>query len=100
WYLLLVSLSSGTSSIFFFFFFFSIIVASFLWGFIEGLSVTIVAAVLCAAIGFAAAPSGTAFELNRLLLRPIYLVVLGYMIAYWGGFEIQLKRRLALLKEV
>lgn len=100
WYLLLVALSSGTSSIFFFFFFFSILVASFQRGFAEGLRVTIVSAVLFTVIGFAAAPTGPGFELNRFLLRPIYLLVLGYMIAYWGGFEIELKRRLALLKEV
>lgn len=100
WYLLLISLSSGTSSIFFFFFFFSILAASFLWGFAEGVRVTVVATVLFTIVGFATAPSGAAFELNRMLLRPLYLLALGYMIAYWGGFEIQLKRRLALLKEV
>lgn len=100
WYLVLISLSSGTSSIFFFFLFFSILVASFLYGFAEGVRVTIVSAVLFTIVGFATAPVGQAFELNRFLLRPIYLGVLGYMIAYWAGFEIQLKRRLALLKEV
>jgi signal transduction histidine kinase len=100
WYLLLISLSSGTSSVFFFFFFFAILVASFLYGFAEGLRVSVVAAVLFTVIGFATASLGQAFELNRLLLRPIYLLVLGYMIAYWGGFEIQLKKRLSLLKEV
>ncbi|HKR02723.1 MAG TPA: histidine kinase [Pyrinomonadaceae bacterium] len=100
WCLLLVSLSSGTGSIFFFFFFFAVLVASFLYGFLEGLSVTIVSAVLFTAAGLLSAGPGQVFELNRFLLRPIYLVVLGYMIAYWGGFEIQLKRRLSLLKEV
>ena len=46
WYLALVAVSSGTNSIFFFFFFFAILVASFGWGFSEGLRVTIVSAVL------------------------------------------------------
>jgi signal transduction histidine kinase len=100
WYLLLISLSSGTSSIFFFFFFFAALVASFLYGFAEGLRVAIVSAVLFTIVGFVTAQAGQPFELNRFLLRPIYLLVLGYMIAYWGGFEIQLKRRLSLLKEV
>jgi signal transduction histidine kinase len=99
-YLLLVSLSSGTSSIFFFFFFFAILVASFRWGFEAGFHVTITSAILFTFIGWATATYGTHFELNRFLLRPIYLLVLGYMIAYWGGFEIMLKRRLSLLKEV
>ena len=46
------------------------------------------------------APQGSDFELNRFLLRPVYLMVLGYMMAYWGGREIKLKRRLSLLREV
>ena len=100
WYLLLVALSSGTSSIFFLCFFFPVIVASFRWGFAEGLAVAVAASVLFCVIGLAAAPGAEGFELNRFLLRPVYLLVLGYMIAYWGGFERELKRRLALLKEV
>ncbi|MDT5293731.1 MAG: hypothetical protein QOJ76_611 [Acidobacteriota bacterium] len=99
-YLLLVSLSSGTSSIFFFFFFYAVLVASFRWGFREGLLVTVVSAVLFTFIGYVSAPPGRSFELNRFLLRPVYLLALGYLMAYWGGAEIELKRRLELLKEV
>ncbi len=33
-------------------------------------------------------------------MRPVYLLVLGYMIAYWGGFEVGLKRRFMLLRAV
>jgi signal transduction histidine kinase len=100
WYLLLISLSSGTSSIFFFFFFFAILVVSFRRGFREGVRVTIASAILFIITGYVSAPAGQNFELNRFLLRPIYLLVLGYLMAYWGGAEIELKRRLALLKEV
>ena len=99
-YLVLVSLSSGTNSIFFFFFFFSILEASFRRGFWPGLSVTLVSAALFTLVGYLSTPPAPVFELNRFLLRPIYLVVLGYMMAYWGGAEIRLKQRLALLKEV
>jgi signal transduction histidine kinase len=99
-YTLLVSLSSGTSSIFFFFFFYAVLTASFRWGYQEGLLVTIVSTILFTAIGYASAPAGKSFEVNRFLLRPIYLLVLGYLMAYWGGAELELKRRLALLKEV
>ncbi|MGB7922537.1 MAG: GAF domain-containing protein [Pyrinomonadaceae bacterium] len=99
-YLLLVALSSGTSSIFFYFFFFAILVSSFHKGFETGVRVTLVSAILFTIIGFVTAPAGGRFELNRFLLRPIYLLVLGYMMAYWGGYEIMLKRRLTLLKEV
>jgi signal transduction histidine kinase len=100
WYVVFIALSGGTSSIFFFFFFFAILVASFRWGFRSGLRVVVASAILFTAVGYAAAPEGPNFELNRFLLRPIYLFVFGYMMAYWGGYEITLKRRLALLKEV
>jgi len=99
-FLILIALSSGTSSIFFFFFFFAILVASFRWGFRAGLSVTVCSALLFTVIGYATAPPDPDFELNRFLLRPVYLLVLGYMMAYWGGREIRLKRRLSLLKEI
>jgi signal transduction histidine kinase len=99
-YLILVALSSGTNSVFFFFFFFAILIASFRWGFKSGLSVAVISTLFFAPIALATSPRGEQFELNRFLLRPIYLLVLGYMMAYWGGSEIALKRRLRLLKEV
>ncbi len=99
WYTLLIALSSGTNSVFFFGFYFSILVASFRWGFASGLRVTLVSTVLFTTVGFKTAPE-PAFELNRFLLRPTFLLVLGYMVAHWGGFEIMLNRRLTLLKDV
>jgi signal transduction histidine kinase len=97
---LLIALSSGTNSIFFFFFFFATLYTSFIYGFSSGLKVTIVSAVAFTIIGYLSSPSGLEFELNRFLLRPIYLMVLGYMVAYWGEYEIRTKRRLALLREI
>ena len=100
WYLVLISLSSGTNSIFFFFFFFIILAASFRSGYLTGLSITLVSATLFTIIGYLTAHAPTGIELNRFLLRPIYLLVIGYLMSYWGGAEIVLKRRLALLNEV
>jgi signal transduction histidine kinase len=100
WYLALIALSSGTNSIFFFFFFFAILVASFWWGFGPGLRVTITSAILFSIVGYVSAPYEPDFQLNRFLLRPIYLLVLGYLIAYWGGHEVKLKRRLQFLKDI
>jgi signal transduction histidine kinase len=99
-YLVIIALSSGTSSIFFFFFFFAILVASFRHGFSQGLYATLASAILFTAVGYVTAPARPHFELNRFLLRPVYMLVLGYMMAYWGGREIRLKRRLSILKEI
>jgi signal transduction histidine kinase len=99
-YAYLVSLTEGTSSIFFYFFFYAVLVAAFGWGFREGMSVTVASFVLFTSVGLAFAPAGERFELNRTLIRGIYLLVFGYMIAYLGGYEILLKRRLRLLKDV
>ena len=100
WYVGLIAVSSGTSSIFFVFFFFAILVASFRCGFRSGLKTTAAAAVLFVTVGYLTAPAAPNFELNRFLLRAVTLVVLGYMIAHWGASEIELKRRLKLLKDV
>jgi signal transduction histidine kinase len=100
WYVVLIALSQGTSSIFFFGFFFAIQVASFRWGFASGLTVALVSALLFTVVGYLTRPAGEEFELNRFLIRPVYLLAIGYMMAYWGGFETAHKRRLALLNEV
>ena len=100
WDILLISSSMGTNSIFFFFLFFAILVASFQAGFTAGMRVTLVATVLFTGVGFAMAPAEPEFELNGFLLRPTSLLVLGYMIACWGGAETMFRRRLALLKDV
>jgi signal transduction histidine kinase len=98
WHTLLVSISSGTNSLFFFFYFFDILVASLQLGAREGLRVTVASAILFIASGIVFSP--VALELNRFLMRALYLLVLGYMMASLGGLEIRLRRRLAVLREV
>lgn len=100
WYLALIALSNGTSSIFFNFFFFAILVASFGWGYMAGLRLTLVSTVLFTVVGVLTALQEPAFELNRLMLRPIQLVILGFLISRWGGFRINLRNRLQLLRDV
>lgn len=100
WYVLLITLSGGSDSVFFFFFFFAILVASFGRGFYSGLHVTIVSTVLFTLISFLITQSQGGVETNRFLLRYLNLLVIGYMIAYWGGSEVMLRERLRLLKEV
>ncbi|CAN5340112.1 hypothetical protein BH11PSE14_BH11PSE14_10270 [soil metagenome] len=95
----LVILTPGSNS-FFFISLFAILVASFSRGFSEGLRVT------CAAVfGFEVSallsmPGGGIPDLERTLVRPLYLLVLGYLIAYWGGHEITHRRRLRLLQDI
>ena len=100
WAAYLVALTQGTSSIFFFLFLFAILVASFSRGYREGLLVTTAATVLFLIVGLVFAPDGREFELNRSLIRPVYMFTLGWMIAYWGGREIALRRRLMILQEI
>ena len=100
WYVPLIALSNGTNSVFFYFFFFVILVASFEWGFSSGLRVTVASAVLFTIVGYVTAPARPEFQLNRFLLRPIYLLALGYLIAFWGGLQSRLRARLQLMKEV
>jgi len=99
-YTVLVALSSGTNSIFFFGFFFAITTSSFRFGYKTGLRVTAVSALSFTAVSLATASLTPQFELNRFLLRPIDLAVIGYMISYWGGSQVKLSSRLALLKDV
>lgn len=98
WYVVLISLSSGTNSLFFFFFFFAILVASFRAGYNAGMEVTVVSTTLFLTIGYFT--TTTPLEPNRFVLRAVYLAVIGYLMAYWGGSETTHKRRLALLKDV
>ena len=100
WYLTLIAVSSGTNSIFFNFFFFAILAGSFGWGMKTGLRLTLVSASLFTLIGILTAVSEPQFELNTFLLRSIQLLVLGYMISRWGGFKINLKNQLQMLKDV
>lgn len=95
-YLLLISLSSGTNSIFFFFFFFAVITASFEKGFFTGLQVALISAAGFFIIGLLMPSSAQEFDLGRFLSRPLSLVVIGYMMSYWGGYENRSRRRLAL----
>jgi signal transduction histidine kinase len=100
WYLPMVALSGGSTSLFFMLFFFPILVAAFRSGFAAGMSAALLSALAFALGSFWAARAGEGIELNRLLLRPVYLLVLGYAISSRGGFERLLRQRMALLKEI
>ena len=105
WYLALNSLNGGVDSPFFSFFFFAILVASFRFGFAEGMRVTIACVVLSV---FSHGLLGYYSLLAYSAENPVYasivnsmsLLILGYLIANWGGIEMLQKRQLKLLSEI
>jgi signal transduction histidine kinase len=98
-YTVLTSLNSGTNNLFSFFYLFAIIVASSRCGTRMGLWVTAVSALLFITVGLAVT-TRTPLENNRFLLRRSAMVAIGYILAYWGGAELSLKRRMALLNDL
>ena len=95
----LVTLTQGTNSLFFTFFLFAILSASFSRGTKEGLLVTAASVVLFVLASLWFEPDAK-FGFDQSLVRPIYLLTLGYMISYWGGDEITQRRRIKLLQDV
>src|SRR4029453_1482057 len=72
----------------------------FRWGFWPGIRVVAVSTLLFTTVGLWSAPPGDEVEQQRFLIRPIYFITVGYMMAYWGGAEVRLRKRRALLQEV
>lgn len=96
----LAGLTLGAGSVYFFVFLFAILVASFTRGFREGLRVTVASTLLFQVAVYAFPASAVQNDMDRILVRPFYLLALGFMIAYWGGNEVLHRRRLRLLQEI
>ena len=99
-YLILISLSSGTNSIYFFFFFFAVATAAFGGGFRAGVGVTGVSVIGFSTLGFLLISDLDQFDLVRYVLRPLSLLVVGYMLSIWGEYQNKSLRRLRLLGEI
>ena len=99
WYTILVSLTDGVNSLFFFFYLFAIIVASSRVGYSFGLTVTSVSAALSLMM-IVVTPPEVFYDMPRFAMRPLTIVGLGYILSYWGGAEIALRRKMALLNEL
>ena len=100
WYLPIIFFTIHANSNFYYFFFFAIVVASFSWGLIDGLRLTLASAAVYTLIGALNAPRNRPIDMNELLLAPIGLLTFGYIISRWGGYHTELKNRLKLLKDV
>lgn len=96
----LIILSGGPGSIFFLYFIYAILNASFSTGFEEGALITAASAGLFAFTALAYLSAGQKVDVGSTALRAISLFVFGYAIAYLGGHERLLRRRLALLKNI
>jgi hypothetical protein len=70
-------------------FFFAYMVASFRWGVLAGMRLTVNATLLFAAVGFTIAPVSSTGDADvdpqHLLLCPMYLILWSYSTSYWGG---------------
>ncbi len=95
-YTYLTAMVGSAESFFFMFFFYPILVASFCWGFREGVMVTLVSTVLFATVGLVEGSVGY----GRVLIPATGLMLFGYVISYLGVYEHELSSRLALLKEI
>lgn len=97
WAAQMVLLTGGTSSVMGLFFFFAIVCASFGWGRREGTRVTLGSGLAFALAGGLPPPPA---EPAQMMLRTGLLLGLGGLCVYWGHAQVQLKRRLALLRDV
>ena len=105
WYLALNSLNGGIDSPVFSFFFFAILVASFRYGFTEGMRVTVASVLLSilthGLLGYySPLPHSVENPLYSGLVSSMSLLILGYLIASWGSIEMLQKRQLKLLSEI
>ncbi|NEX61052.1 GAF domain-containing sensor histidine kinase [Noviherbaspirillum galbum] len=97
WFALIVGITGGAQSFFFLAFLFAILTSSFRWGFEEGGRITIASTVLFA---LPTLLLGAEPDYPSILMRSAFLLVLGYMSAYWGETKLELRRQLALLRDV
>lgn len=98
WYTILISLNIGSGL--YFFYLFAVIVASSRAGAGFGFLVAIVSALLSIGVGLLPLSVVGPFDQTRFIMRPLAIIGLGYILAYWGGAELALKRKLILLKEL
>jgi len=95
-----VAVTGGTSSPLHFFLLLPVISAAFHYGFERGATVTMLATVLLLIVGLPTSPGGVLNELNRAVLRPFSVLILGYLISRHGELQSTLRRRLSLMADL
>ena len=99
WAACLVALAPGNGATFLFIFF-AIVVGAFSGGYRRGMAMTFASTlifILAGALGGLHAPQ---FGLGGLLTGSVYLLCFGWILSAWGGHEIEVRRRLALLRQI
>ena len=96
----LVVLTHGGRSIFFFLFIFAILATAFDRGFRAGIDVTAVSGALFMASAYLAGQYWTDNDVDHAVALTLALIALGYVISYFGGRELVVRRRLAFLAEL
>jgi signal transduction histidine kinase len=100
YFTVLIWLSSGTNGFLFFGYLFAIIATSFGGGFRSGLLATVTSSVIIMMIALALHLLGQPIEIRVFLIRALYILVLGYLVAHWSDIKITLDHRLRLLQKI
>ncbi|HSE98919.1 MAG TPA: histidine kinase [Blastocatellia bacterium] len=100
WFTALLLLSGGRNGFLFLGYLFAIIVVSFSRGFRAGFLITVVSVLAIISLSIGLDYLGRDYESGSILMRSLYIFVLGYLIARWGGIGITLSGRLMLLQEI
>lgn len=89
-------LTLGPSSPFFIYFIFSLFCGALRWGWrgTLGTAVLVLAAFIGMGVSMSHTLGGTEFELNRFVIRAVYLCVLSGLLVYLGQHEIRLRREI------
>jgi signal transduction histidine kinase len=99
WYSAFITLNAETNAVFFFFYLFAIIAGSSRGGTRLGLTLTAVCATTFLGLNILLV-SQLDVDIARIVRRTVYMGALGSILAYWGGAEAMLRRRLTFLKEL
>jgi signal transduction histidine kinase len=100
WVTAFVGVSEATSGVFYPLYLLPITYASFGGGFRPGIAVVVASAASYLLVGLLTSPSDPGVDPIRYFVRSLYLLILGYVTAVWGGYEVRSRSRLALLREV
>jgi signal transduction histidine kinase len=99
WYSALMTLGTETNAVFFFFYLFAIISGASRGGTRIGLQLTVVCTAIFITLNLLLI-SELQLDVSRFARRAVYMAMLGYILAYWGGAEAILRKRLTFLKEL